>query len=285
MSKDRRDAKYVKNISGMHKIMVFVKSKRCDEDVYIHEDVDVTNLVKYMEKAKKKDENLTYFHLFATAIGKTIYFRPLMNRYIINNNYYDRYKITLGFVAKVAFEDHSDELMTKLDIEAEDNLKSVENKILEKVEQIRSNKKEGTDNLIETIGKMPKFMRKLVVKVIICMDKHDWLPQSIIDSLLYYSTIIVSNLGSIGCNAIYHNITDFGTNSILFTIGKIKKENYLDDDGKLQQRYLCDFGVNMDERIADGFYFAKSLQLFEDFLQNPEILEKSIDTELVKKNK
>ncbi|HPE15166.1 MAG TPA: 2-oxo acid dehydrogenase subunit E2 [Bacilli bacterium] len=283
MSKDRRDAKYVKNISGMHKIMVFVKSKRCDEDVYIHEDVDVTNLVKYMEKAKKKDKNLTYFHLFATAIGKTIYFRPLMNRYIINNNYYDRYKITLGFVAKVAFEDHSDELMTKLDIEAEDNLKSVENKILEKVEQIRSNKKEGTDNLIETIGKMPKFMRKLVVKVIICMDKHDWLPQSIIDSLLYYSTIIVSNLGSIGCNAIYHNITDFGTNSILFTIGKIKKENYLDDDGKLQQRYLCDFGVNMDERIADGFYFAKSLQLFEDFLQNPEILEKSIDTELVKK--
>ena len=170
--------------------------------------------------------------------------------------------------------------MTKLDIEANDNLDSIKEKILKKVEQIRSNKKDDTDNLIETIGKMPKPIRWLVVKIFMFMDKHDLLPQSIIDSLLYYSTVIISNLGSIGCNAIYHNITDFGTNSILFTIGKIQKENYINDEGQLSERYMCDFGVNMDERIADGFYFAKSLQLFEDFLQNPKILEKNIQEEL-----
>ena len=56
MSKDRRDAKFVKDIDTMHKVMVGIKPNRCDEDVYIHEVVDVTNLVKYMEKKKKKDD-------------------------------------------------------------------------------------------------------------------------------------------------------------------------------------------------------------------------------------
>ena len=45
------------------------------------------------------------------------------------------------------------------------------------------------------------------------------------------------------------------------------EENYLDDDGKMQTRYMCDFGINLDERIADGFYFAKSFQLFKEYLQ------------------
>ena len=59
--------------------------------------------------------------------------------------------------------------------------------------------------------------------------------------------------------------------------GEIVKENYLDDEGKLQERYMCDFGINLDERIADGFYFAKSFQLFKEYLQNPEVLEEKFD--------
>ena len=68
MSKDRRDAKLVRDIDTMHKVMVEIKPNRCDEDVYIHEIVDVTNLVKYMKDKKKEDDSLTYFHLFSSAI-------------------------------------------------------------------------------------------------------------------------------------------------------------------------------------------------------------------------
>ena len=64
MARDRRDAKLVRNMDTMHKVMIGIKPNRCDEDVYIHEVVDVTKLVKYMEKKKKEDDSLTYFHLF-----------------------------------------------------------------------------------------------------------------------------------------------------------------------------------------------------------------------------
>ena len=43
---------------------------------------------------------------------------------------------------------------------------------------------------------------------------------------------------------------------------------------------MCEFGANIDERIADGFYFVKSLKLFEYILQNPKLLEDNCDTKI-----
>ena len=131
MSRDRRDAKLVRNIDAMHKIMIDIKPNRCDEDVYIHEVVDVTNLVKYMKKKKKEDDKLTYFHIFSSAIAKTICHRPLLNRYVKNGDFYDRNDITLAFVAKTTFEDHSEELMAKINVDKNDNLDSVSKKVKE----------------------------------------------------------------------------------------------------------------------------------------------------------
>lgn len=51
----RRDAKRVKDINGLTQILIDLKPYRCDSDVYINEDVDVTELVKYIEKKKSKN--------------------------------------------------------------------------------------------------------------------------------------------------------------------------------------------------------------------------------------
>ena len=111
------------------------------------------------------------------------------------------------------------------------------------------------------------------------MDRHDLLPKSLIDDNLYYSTCIVSNLGSIKSGAIYHNLTDFGTSSILATIGEIK-EQYVLIDGKQEKRYLCEFGINIDERIADGVYFVKAVKLMQDILNKPESLEENVNEKI-----
>ena len=99
---NRRDGIKVKDLDGMHSLMLEIMPKRCDSDVYISAKLDVTNLVDYVNKLKKKEEyeHLTYFHTFCIAIGKLIYNRPLLNRFIINKTFYDRKYISLGFVAK-----------------------------------------------------------------------------------------------------------------------------------------------------------------------------------------
>ena len=81
----RKDAKRIKNIDGLSQILLDLKPNRCDSDVFIKQKMDVTELVKYIENKKKKGEEVTYFHAFVTAIAKTLYNRPKLNRFIANN--------------------------------------------------------------------------------------------------------------------------------------------------------------------------------------------------------
>ena len=104
-------------------------------------------------------------------------------------------------------------------------------------------------------------------------DKRGLLPASLVEDNLYYSSLIVSNLGSIKCGAIYHNITDFGTCSGLATMGEIKDTEIINEKGKKEIRKICEFGINLDERIADGYYMAKSIKLLQHILDNPKMLE------------
>jgi len=284
----RRDGTKVKNLDGLHSLMPHIKPLRADSDIYINQKIDMEALIKYYEELKQdeKYKDITYFHLFCMAIGKLIYNRPQLNRFVVNKTYYDRNKVTISFVAKKDFTDESEESFQILQINENDNIFSLSEQIIGRVQKIRTNQSHNVDKLMDTVGKMPRWVKNIFIALASWADKRDLLPHSLIKDFVYYSTVIVSNLGSIGCGAIYHNLTEFGTNSILITIGEIKDEIVV-VDGKPTVRKMCEFGVNADERIADGFYYVKSLQLFEYLLQNPKLLEEeaSKKIELPKKHK
>lgn len=278
MRKDRKDAKRIKDISGMFQIMLDIKPKRCDSDVFINQKMDVTKLVEYIEKQKKEGKEISYFHAFVTAIGKTIYNRPKLNRFIINRHVYEHNDVIISFVAKVSFDDRSEEIMVMVPIDENDNLNSISKKIKNKVDNIRNKKaiKEGANDAIDVLGKLPNIIRVPVVGFLKWCDRHDLLPTSLIKDNLYYSSMIVSNLGAIKCGAIYHNLTDFGTCSSLATMGEIKKEEIINKKDKKEIRSICEFGINFDERVADGYYFAKSVKLLQYIFDNPKLLEEDV---------
>ena len=60
-------------------------------------------------------------------------------------------------------------------------------------------------------------------------------------------------------------------------MGQIHKSKIIDKDGKEKIIDVCDFGINMDERIADGYYFAKSLKYLQYIIEHPELLEDRAD--------
>ena len=62
----------------------------------------------------------------------------------------------------------------------------------------------------------------------------------------------------------------------MITIGTLHKEEVLTDEGKKEIRDMIDIGATLDERIADGFYFVRSLKLIKHIFAHPELLEKPI---------
>ena len=282
----RKDAIRIKDVPGTAQLLVDLKPRRCDSDVFINRPMDVTKLVEYVEKQKKKGKEITFFHVFMTAFGKLLYNRRKLNWFIQNRHFYDHKEISIGFVAKVSFDDKAEEIMLVIPFKDDDTLETISKRIKDRVNEIRNKKEEkkvdkkGGNNAVDALCNLPNPIRIPIVGLLKWMDKKGHLPASIQEDLLYYSSAIVSNLGSIKCGAIYHNITNFGTASSLTTMGEIKAHEVIGEDGKKKIVKLCDFGMNIDERVADGYYFAKSLQLLQYMFDHPELLEEPMNKKI-----
>ena len=284
MSKDRKDGKYIKPIDGVHKIMPFLFNKRKESEVHVYKTIDITKLMKFLEDKNKdrKDEreNITFFHAFLTASAKMIYNRPVLNRFVQGKRYYQRNNVTFAFVAKNKFSDEAEERLIMLNVNPKSNVDSISREILEDVKKVR---KEGTnkiDKILNLVCYMPRFMLTGIVGAAKRLDFHGVLPSSLTSDDIDFATILFSNLGSIKCDAIYHHLNNYGTTSIVITIGEIKKEHYIDENGKIKPRQTVVIGVTIDERISDGFYFAKSAKILDYLFDHPELLDDNVDEKI-----
>ena len=279
----RKWAKRVKDYTGMMQLACDIKPNRSVSDVFINQKLDVTKLVDYLEKKKKKGENITFFHAIVAGVGKVFFNRPYLNRFVQDRHLFMHNDVSVAFVAKMAFNDKAEEMMINQVIEPKDNIYTLSEKIAAKVNKIRKPDgkldKKGGNALIDALGHWPNLFRVPVIGLLKWMDKKGILPASIEQDNIYYSSIILSNLGRLHSGAIFHNITDFGNSSALATIGEVRDEEVI-IKGKKEVRKLCEFGVNLDERIADGYYFVKSIQLLQYIFDHPETLERDANEKI-----
>ena len=54
----------------------------------------------------------------------------------------------------------------------------------------------------------------------------------------------------------------------------------LDKDDNPVVKKVIPFGITVDERIADGFYFAKSFKIFRHLIENPELLDRPLHEDI-----
>ena len=52
------------------------------------------------------------------------------------------------------------------------------------------------------------------------------------------------------------------------------------EDGSYEMKLMNDIGFTIDERIADGFYYAKSIRLFKKLMAEPDLLDLRADEEV-----
>ena len=130
------------------------------------------------------------------------------------------------------------------------------------------------------VKKLPKFVMNIFMAILRFLDNHGLMPKSFSSVDTNYCTVLLSNLGSIKCDAVYHHLNNFGTNGIVITIGQMHKEPIVDENGEVKIRDVVGIGVTLDERIADGFYFARSLKLVKHLFENPILLDKTLGEEI-----
>ena len=277
---DRRDGRWVREVTGLQCIMSNLMPNRTDCEVCLQDKFDVTELMAYLEKknASHPDYKTTLFHCILVAVTKMVRERPFLNRFIQGRRTYERYEISLGFVAKRRFADGAEESLMVLTPSDEDTLDTVSRKIVGDTTKMRKSETAdgGIDATIDVFKKIPRLLLMFVIRCIRWLDFWGLVPKSLTEGDPNFTSVFLSNLGSIKCPAVYHHLNNYGTNSIMVTIGTLHKEELIMPDGTKQIRDVVDFCATLDERIADGFYFARSLKLIRHIFAHPEMLDRPI---------
>lgn len=277
---DRRDGRWVRDVPGLQTIMAHLFPNRTDCEVYLNDKIDATELLKYLEKknAEHPEYKTTIFHCALTGLARMVKERPLMNRFVQGRRTYERYEISLSFVVKRRFADTAEESLMFFVPKDTDSIDDISKKLVGDITETRKSEHStgGVDKLLDTFAKIPRPLLMLIVRIIRWLDFWGKNPKALTEGDPNYSTILCSNLGSIKCPAVYHHLNNYGTNSIIVTIGTLHKEEILMPDGHKEIRDVVDIGATLDERIGDGFYFARSLKLIKHIFANPELLDRPI---------
>ncbi len=281
--RDRYDGYYIDKLDPMHMFTPYLLPERCDNEAVMNEKLDMTAVNEYLAKknADSPEFKYTIFHVICATLAKTLALRPKLNYYIIARRYYERRGISLAFVVKKRLADDSSETLAIVRFDKDSDEAPI-NTVYESVKKIvysvrRENRDDGATDIMGVLTKLPRFALSFIIKILNFLDYHGWLPKDFLDVDPYHCTAFLSNLGSIKMSASYHHLTNWGTNSLFAVIGEKHFEQMYDEKLELTLREVVELGLTIDERIADGVYFARSVKLLKRLIAEPELLERPLN--------
>ena len=279
---DRRDGVWLKDLDALHTIMPYIYPNRADNEAFISERIDLEPIKRYLEEKNRNNEGDPYkfFQVLIAALVKTITLRPKMNRFIQGYRIYQRNVLTMGFVVKKEFNDESHEALAFIPFEADTTLETIHQKIMDEIHSCRGDAPDNSTASMEILKKLPKPVLTFVMWIIRKLDFYGRVPEFLVKTDPNYASCFITNLGSIKLKSGYHHLSNWGTNSLFVIIGEKKLSPFYDEKGNVTMKETIDLGLTIDERIADGFYYSKTIKLLKHLLQHPELLELPADQEV-----
>ena len=280
---DRHDGYLIRSADPLHLFMPYILGERTANEAVMNDSIDLTAADAYLDRlnADNPEHPYTLFHLICAALAKTFALRPKMNYFIQNGQQFERQDISFAFVAKRKFADNGEEALIIMKMDEQDGapapIVQTHDKVCAEVYKVREGTADdGTTEQLAWMTKLPKFVLRGLVGILKWMDRTDRLPKALNDVNPYNVSVFITNLGSIRMSASYHHLTNFGTNSFFAIIGEKRQVPVYAPDGSVRMTEHVELGFTIDERIGDGFYFARSLKLLKYLLQHPETLSEPL---------
>ena len=279
---DRRDGRWLRELDPMHFFLPYIYPNRADNEAVVTEQIDITALEEYLAKKNQGIDKGKYslMHAIAAALVRTITLRPKMNRFIQGNRIYERNWISLGFVVKKEFSDNGGEALAFLKFGPETTIDTLHEKVMNEIRECRSDKLDNSTQGMEMFTHLPRWLMRIAMGILNMLDYYGRVPDSLVKADPNYATVFITNLGSIKLNANYHHLSNWGTCSIFVVLGQKHKAPVVTESGEIEVHSVMDVSITLDERIADGYYYAKSIQILKHLLQNPQLLEERADKEV-----
>lgn len=254
----RPDGRLAK-VSPIRRFMPFISPTRNGALVYFTQRIDVRRaeaLLAERNAVRPREERLTLFHLVLAAIAEALHQKPRLNRFITGWKVWDRDGIWLSFSAKQAFAEDAPIMTVKRRFEPGEGIDAIAADVWRRLGAGRSGEETLADKEMGLMLKLPGVLIRMLMGLARFADRHGLLPKSMIETDPLFTSVFVANLGSVGLDAGYHHLWEWGNCPIFAVMGAV-------EGGMLTMKY------SYDERIADGFYAARGLAVVKDLLEAP----------------
>lgn len=266
----RPDGDYIRDLPKAHRIMPFIMRKRNESIVFFEQKLDTGRALTFLDDFRSRiGQHVTMLHLLIYASAKILKDRPRMNRFVAGGRIFQRRGIWISFSAKKRKTEDAPIVLVKREIDPswsfEELVRQIEGGIIEG----RSDKPSTTDTELSLIFKLPTFLIGWMVWLLMKLDHFGLLPGTYIKKDPLFASMLIANLGSIDLDAGYHHLYEYGNIPMLIMAGRSKEEVGVGPDGKPTIRPIMTMRYSFDERIEDGLYGARALDIMKKIIEDP----------------
>ncbi len=277
----RPDGEPVEGLSTLRRFMPYIMKGRNEAAVYFEQRLMVAGTLAFIEdfnaNVSNERERITFFQVVLAAAVRILSERSALNRFVVGRRVYQRRDIALSFAVKKRFEDTGLLTTVKMKLKPFDGLDEVGRQMQEAIGAGRGQAQTTSEKEMGVLGWLPRSALMGVMGLQRLLDHFGLLPGSMLEPDPLYASMFLANLGSVGLDAPFHHLYEYGTVPIFVAIGRIKKAPVVDGNGDVVAAQVVDVRYTLDERIADGFYCARSLERFRQLVEAPELLLASDD--------
>jgi len=269
----RPDGTYVKNLPHTRQIMPFLMHGRVESTVYYEQHIEVEKAWKFVEDfSRETGLKTSILHLIIWRSAQVLKQRPALNRFIAGRRIFQRDGIWVSFSMKKEMKDDAPIVVVKKKIDPDWTFEQTVREIQGGIVKGREGAKSTSDKEMAMVFMLPMFMVSLFTWLLRSLNHFGWLPKFFIDGDELYGSLFIANLGSIGLQPAYHHLYEWGNIPIFMALGSNEPRMALDERGRPAVKDMMTIRYSFDERINDGFYSIKALELLKELIENPEMV-------------
>ena len=273
----RPDGTAVRNVPPLRQMMTHLMPTRNEAVVYLEQELDVGPALEYIRRCRDGDpaSRVTLFRLLLCGFARMFSMRPHLNRFVVGGTLYQRRHIELSFAVKREFSDDGELASTKLRFRPHEPLGDCAARI---GDAVRSAREAPTPVEKETalLTRLPGFILRFLLAAQRFLDRRNLLPHALFRDDPMYASMAFTDTGSVGLGPVFHHPFNYGTVSLFTSIGPVRRQT----DARGHTRQTLRIRYAFDERIADGFYLARSLDLLQYCIEHPQVLESDSEVEV-----
>jgi hypothetical protein len=268
----RPDGTLLKNEAPVRAIMPYLMRGRNESIVFSETIFDVSRTLPWLKnfnRGRPPHEQGTLFHLFLWACARTLHERGGLNRFVSGGRLYRRNGVSISFAAKREMRDGAPFVTVKVEFPSGEEFADCVARLRQTISEGRGGRARPVDKEVSLVTKLPGPLIRLGVAITTLLDRANLMPASMIRNDPMYASLFAANIGSVGLDAVFHHLYEYGNVSLFAVMGRVEKAVFVGADEKPVVRDGIKVRWSFDERINDGLYCANSLKLVQAVVEDP----------------